>query len=113
MSYSTTVNYTINPSLDRVLLIAMFKESVRPTSPSSKTITSTLSAWVYERQGLSASGITDAPGIQSIQSATTKTLLKIKGFSEVKVEKVRDAVRKCLVRAYLDQSLISDTGNDI
>ena len=28
---------------------------------------------------------------------TTRVLLKIKGFSDAKVEKVKDAVRKCLV----------------
>jgi hypothetical protein len=105
------VSHAINANFNRILLITMFKESVKPISPSSKIITSTRLAWVYERQGLPASRITDAPGIQSIQSATTKTLLKIKGFSEVKVEKVRDAVRKCLVRACLDQLLISNTGN--
>lgn len=34
---------------------------------------------------------------QSVNQATTKSLSKIKGFSEVKVEKIKDAVRKCLV----------------
>ncbi|MCJ1429523.1 Meiotic recombination protein dmc1 [Sticta canariensis] len=33
--------------------------------------------------------------IASVHSATRKTLLKIKGFSEVKVEKVKEAVQKC------------------
>ncbi|KAI4165885.1 MAG: hypothetical protein LQ342_000316 [Letrouitia transgressa] len=31
----------------------------------------------------------------SVHAATRKTLLKVKGFSEVKVEKIKDAVHKC------------------
>ena len=34
---------------------------------------------------------------QSVHGAMTKHLEKIKGFSEVKIAKVKDAVRKCLV----------------
>ncbi|MCJ1280966.1 Meiotic recombination protein dmc1 [Xylographa opegraphella] len=34
--------------------------------------------------------------VTSVHAATRKTLLKIKGFSEVKVEKVKEAVAKCL-----------------
>lgn len=34
---------------------------------------------------------------QSVHGATRKTLLKIKGFSEVKVEKIKEAIQKCLV----------------
>ncbi|KAL3494295.1 Rad51-domain-containing protein [Aspergillus germanicus] len=37
--------------------------------------------------------------IASIHGATRKTLLKIKGFSEIKVEKVKEAVTKCLPSA--------------
>ncbi|KAJ0291619.1 hypothetical protein COL922a_014253, partial [Colletotrichum nupharicola] len=37
--------------------------------------------------------------IASIHGATRKTLLKIKGFSEIKVEKVKEAVAKCLPSA--------------
>ncbi|KAL4801920.1 hypothetical protein BDV18DRAFT_68031 [Aspergillus unguis] len=36
--------------------------------------------------------------IASIHGATRKTLLKIKGFSEIKVEKIKEAISKCLVR---------------
>ena len=36
---------------------------------------------------------------QSVHAATRRTLLKIKGFSEVKVEKVKEAISKCLVSA--------------
>lgn len=36
-------------------------------------------------------------GIQSVHGATRKTLLKIKGFSEVKVEKIKEAIQKCQV----------------
>jgi meiotic recombination protein DMC1 len=36
---------------------------------------------------------------QSVHGATRKTLLKIKGFSEVKVEKVKEAIQKCLPSA--------------
>lgn len=32
---------------------------------------------------------------QSVHSATRKILLKIKGFSEVKVEKIKEAIQKC------------------
>lgn len=35
--------------------------------------------------------------VQSVHGATRKTLLKIKGFSEVKVEKVKEAIQKSLV----------------
>lgn len=34
---------------------------------------------------------------QSVHSATRKILLKIKGFSEVKVEKIKEAIQKCQV----------------
>jgi len=34
---------------------------------------------------------------QSVYGATRKTLLKVKGFSEVKVEKIKEAIAKCLV----------------
>ncbi|KAL2808955.1 Rad51-domain-containing protein [Aspergillus granulosus] len=37
--------------------------------------------------------------IASIHGATRKTLLKIKGFSEIKVEKVKEAITKCLPSA--------------
>lgn len=39
--------------------------------------------------------------VESVNCATRKTLLKIKGFSEIKVDKVKDAVEKCQVRPYL------------
>ena len=45
--------------------------------------------------------------IQSAHSATRKTLLKIKGFSEVKVEKVKEAIAKCLVKFLFSPSLLS------
>ena len=35
--------------------------------------------------------------LQSVHSATRKTLLKVKGFSEVKVEKIKEAIQKCQV----------------
>ena len=44
---------------------------------------------------------------QSVHAATRKTLLKIKGFSEVKVEKVKEAVAKCLVSLTSINSLFS------
>lgn len=37
---------------------------------------------------------------QSVHGATRKNLLKIKGFSEIKVEKIKDAIIKCLVCHY-------------
>lgn len=36
--------------------------------------------------------------IASVHAATRRTLLKIKGFSEIKVDKVKDAIAKCQVR---------------
>ncbi|KAJ5979936.1 Meiotic recombination protein dmc1 [Penicillium waksmanii] len=36
--------------------------------------------------------------VASVHGATRKTLLKIKGFSEIKVEKVKEAIQKCLRR---------------
>ena len=36
--------------------------------------------------------------IVSVHSATRRNLLKIKGFSEIKVDKVKDAIAKCQVR---------------
>lgn len=44
---------------------------------------------------------TNASDDQSVHAATRKTLLKIKGFSEVKVEKVKEAIAKCQVRLAL------------
>ena len=35
---------------------------------------------------------------QGVHHTTKKNLEKIKGFSEVKVEKVKEAVKKCMVR---------------
>jgi len=35
--------------------------------------------------------------IASVHSATRRNLLKIKGFSEIKVDKVKDAIAKCQV----------------
>lgn len=35
--------------------------------------------------------------LQSVHSTTRKTLLKVKGFSEVKVEKIKEAIQKCQV----------------
>ncbi|CRG91535.1 Meiotic recombination protein DLH1 [Talaromyces islandicus] len=37
--------------------------------------------------------------VASVHGATRRTLLKIKGFSEIKVEKVKEAVQKCLPTA--------------
>ena len=35
---------------------------------------------------------------ESVHAATRKTLLKVKGFSEVKVEKIKEAISKLQVR---------------
>ncbi|KAJ5108705.1 hypothetical protein N7456_005380 [Penicillium angulare] len=37
--------------------------------------------------------------VASVHGATRRTLLKVKGFSEVKVEKIKEAVQKCLPSA--------------
>jgi hypothetical protein len=39
--------------------------------------------------------------IASVHSATRRNLLKIKGFSEIKVDKVKDAITKCQVSTSL------------
>ena len=46
--------------------------------------------------------------VQSVHGATRKTLLKIKGFSEVKVEKVKEAIQKCLVSIPPPSSTVID-----
>jgi hypothetical protein len=38
---------------------------------------------------------------QSVHGATRKTLNKIKGMSEVKVEKIKEAIAKCQVGTHL------------
>jgi len=35
-----------------------------------------------------------------VHAATRKTLLKVKGFSEVKVEKIKEAIQKLQVRFF-------------
>ncbi|KAL2864900.1 recombinase DMC1 [Aspergillus lucknowensis] len=57
-----------------------------------------------QAHGIGAADITKLKGngfytIASIHGATRKTLLKIKGFSEIKVEKIKEAVNKCLPSA--------------
>ena len=39
-----------------------------------------------------------ANAMESVHAATRKTLLKVKGFSEVKVEKIKEAISKLQVR---------------
>lgn len=39
--------------------------------------------------------------IASVHAATRRNLLKIKGFSEIKVDKVKDALAKCQVRHFV------------
>ena len=43
--------------------------------------------------------------IASVHSATRRNLLKIKGFSEIKVDKVKDAIAKCQVHHYTRSKL--------
>jgi anti-sigma28 factor (negative regulator of flagellin synthesis) len=38
------------------------------------------------------------PNTQSVHGATRRTLSKIKGFSEIKVEKIKEAIQKCQVQ---------------
>ena len=35
--------------------------------------------------------------VTSVHGATRRTLVKIKGMSEIKVEKIKEAITKCLV----------------
>jgi meiotic recombination protein DMC1 len=39
--------------------------------------------------------------VAAVHAATRRNLLKIKGFSEIKVDKVKDALTKCQVRPSL------------
>lgn len=43
---------------------------------------------------------------QSVHNATSRVLLKIKGFSDVKVDRIKQAVKTCMVRSVLPRSLI-------
>jgi hypothetical protein len=45
--------------------------------------------------------------IASVHSATRRNLLKIKGFSEIKVDKVKDAITKCQVRAIFHDAALA------
>ncbi|KAI9704064.1 MAG: Meiotic recombination protein dmc1 [Bogoriella megaspora] len=45
-------------------------------------------------------GVTKLSQLQSVHAATRRTLSKIKGFSEVKVEKVKEAIAKCQPTVY-------------
>lgn len=44
--------------------------------------------------------------IQSVHAATRKTLLKVKGFSEVKVDKIKEAISKLQVRSFSCSNLV-------
>lgn len=49
--------------------------------------------------------------IQSVHAATRKTLLKVKGFSEVKVEKIKEAILKLQVRSFPYSDLVIPQGS--
>lgn len=53
-----------------------------------------------ERSPRSRATIADSglPFAKSVHGATRKMLLKIRGFSEMKVEKIKEAITKLLVR---------------
>ena len=68
--------------------------SHRRTYSSSKATASTLSEFVQLHYDVRAF----ANRRQLVHGATSKQLLKIRGFSEVKGDKIKDAVKKCLVR---------------
>ena len=44
--------------------------------------------------------------LKSVHGATRKTLLKVKGFSEVKVEKIKEAIAKCQVSLFFAQQYL-------
>lgn len=46
---------------------------------------------------------------KSVHAATRKTLLKVKGFSEVKVEKIKEAITKLQVCRYAFPSCFAYT----
>lgn len=59
----------------------------------------TLSRFTWEWPILAVnSSLTNQLQPQSVHGATRRTLLKIKGFSEIKVEKIKEAIQKCQVR---------------
>lgn len=45
--------------------------------------------------------------VQSVHAATRRTLLKVKGLSEIKVEKIKEAIAKCQVRFRCPSTLLS------
>ncbi|GAM43509.1 Dmc1 homolog [Talaromyces pinophilus] len=57
-----------------------------------------------EAHGIGAADVTKLKAhgyftVASVHGATRRTLLKIKGFSEIKVEKIKEAIQKCLPTA--------------
>ena len=68
--------------------------SLKRTSSSSRATAFTLSESVQLPSDVRAL----ANRGQLVHGATSKQLLKIRGFSEIKVDKIKDAVKKCLVR---------------
>ena len=45
--------------------------------------------------------------VASVHSATRRNLLKIKGFSEIKVDKVKDAIAKCQVCLHFMEEMVN------
>ncbi|KAJ5096298.1 hypothetical protein NUU61_005654 [Penicillium alfredii] len=82
------------------------KLSISPSSSNTLNFSSTTQNFIVDIDSIQAHGIGAADiaklkangfyTVASVHGATRKTLLKIKGFSEVKVEKVKEAIQKCL-----------------
>lgn len=68
------------------------------TSQSSRPTAITLLLWASSV--LFVEMDLPADTAQSVHAATRKTLLKVKGFSEVKVEKIKEAITKLQVCRY-------------
>ena len=65
------------------------------TSQSSRPMATTLLLWGFSLLFVEMKKLADTA--KSVHAATRKTLLKVKGFSEVKVEKIKEAITKLQV----------------
>ena len=88
-------NYIVD--IDELQAHGLLKQVARDCCGSNIASGVNVKEWRYIR---TIHQVEDPANIQaqSVYSATTKTLLKIRGFSDAKVEKIKDAVRKCMVR---------------
>ncbi|KAL9136371.1 MAG: hypothetical protein Q9175_002420 [Cornicularia normoerica] len=70
------------------------------TSQSSRLMATTLLLWGFSLFFIQMNHLADTA--KSVHAATRKTLLKVKGFSEVKVEKIKEAITKMQKKSMQD-----------